>query len=133
MPANVLDLTFEAATDLAGLRHRVRQCAMEMGLTPHRTSDFILAVNEIAANAIVHGGGKARIILTHTGTGLRCVIADKGPGAAGSAQGADPFDKDGAEHGRGLWVARALADWFDVVACDAGTTVTLETLLDEPL
>ncbi|WP_327352342.1 ATP-binding protein [Streptomyces sp. NBC_01304] len=120
----LLELPFVAA-DLALLRHLVSRRSEDAGLSDPRLSDFVLAVHEVASNAIVHGGGKGRILLDRADGGLRCSIADQGPGfTAPTPPGSLPA-ADEAEHGRGLWLARALADRFEVVVDAAGTTVTL--------
>ena len=131
-----LELPF-AIGDLARLRLLVTRRAEDAGLCEPRLSDFVLAVHEVASNAIVHGGGKGRIHLDHTDEGLHCVIADSGPGLppkdtdtdtnTGFANDIDIDDE--AESGRGLWLAQALTDRFDIAVCDAGTTITLVALL----
>ena len=56
-PAAV-ERTFPAAPEeLAGMRRLIRGLAAEAGLTDHETSRVLLAVNEAATNAIVHGRG----------------------------------------------------------------------------
>ncbi|MER5253094.1 MULTISPECIES: ATP-binding protein [unclassified Streptomyces] len=128
--ATLLELPFTMA-DLARLRLQVTRRSEDAGLCDPRLSDFVLAVHEVASNAVVHGGGKGRIHLAYTGDGLRCVIADSGPGLAPPEPSAPVGlpDSDEAESGRGLWLARALADHFEVAACATGTTVTLVALL----
>lgn len=128
--STLLELPFTIA-DLARLRLQVTRRAEDVGLCDPRLSDFVLAVHEVASNAVVHGGGKGHIHLAHTDEGLRCVIADSGPGLprqepCGSA--ALP-EGDEAENGRGLWLAQALADHFDIAVHEAGTTVTLVAIL----
>ena len=117
--------------DLARLRLQVTRRAEDAGLCEPRLSDFVLAVHEVASNAVVHGGGKGRLHLAHTEEGLRCVIADSGPGLsrAKPCESATLPEGDEAEDGRGLWLAQALTDHFDIAACEAGTTVTLVALL----
>ncbi|GAA3109942.1 ATP-binding protein [Streptomyces rectiviolaceus] len=129
----LLELPF-TMSDLARLRLQVTRRAEDAGLCEPRLSDFVLAVHEVASNAVVHGGGKGRIHLAHTDAGLRCVIADSGPGLTRpkpceSAALPDADDADEAENGRGLWLAQALTDHFDVAVCEAGTMVTLVALL----
>ena len=124
----LLELPF-VASDLALLRQLVSRRAEDAGLSDARLGDFVLAVHEVASNAIVHGGGKGRIVLDHGEGGLRCAIADDGPGLTGPTPPGSLPAADEAEHGRGLWLARALADRLDVVVCAAGTTVTLVALL----
>jgi anti-sigma regulatory factor (Ser/Thr protein kinase) len=131
--STLLDLPFTMA-DLARLRFLVTRRAEDAGLCEPRLSDFVLAMHEVASNAVVHGGGKGRILLAHTDEGLRCAITDSGPGIprprpceAVSLPGDDEGDE--AESGRGLWLAQALADHFYVTACETGTKVTLVALL----
>ncbi|MCX4670601.1 ATP-binding protein [Streptomyces sp. NBC_01381] len=133
-----LELPFTIG-DLARLRHQVTRRAENAGLCDPRLGDFVLAVHEVASNAIVHGGGKGHIHLDHTDDGLRCVITDNGPGLARPLNGhshghgididIDSSVDDEAENGRGLWLAEALADRLDITVGDTGTTVTLVALL----
>lgn len=128
----LLELNFTIA-DLARLRLHVSRRAEDAGLCDPRLGEFVLAVHEVASNAVVHGGGKGSLQLACTGSGLRCVVTDSGEGTGpppGSVPGpASLPDCDEAENGRGLWLAQALTDHFDIVDCPAGTTVTLVTLL----
>ncbi|GAA1894545.1 hypothetical protein GCM10009837_15680 [Streptomyces durmitorensis] len=126
----LLELPFTMA-DLARLRLQVTRRAEDAGLCEPRLSDFVLAVHEVASNAVVHGGGKGRIHLAHTDEGLRCVITDSGlgPTRPKPCESATLPEADEAENGRGLWLAQALTDHFDVTACAAGTRVTLVALL----
>lgn len=128
--ATLLELPFTMA-DLARLRLRVTRRSEDAGLCEPRLSDFVLAVHEVASNAVVHGGGKGRLHLARTAVGLRCVIADSGPGLPRVRPCASATLPDGeeAENGRGLWLAQALTDHFDLAACEAGTTVTMVALL----
>ncbi|MFC8128104.1 ATP-binding protein [Streptomyces sp. NPDC057302] len=141
--STLLELPFTMA-DLARVRHHVTRRAEDAGLCDPRLSDFVLAVHEVASNAVVHGGGKGRIHLAHTDEGLRCAITDSGPGliqqrrceSATLPEATVPEatlpegpEGDEAEDGRGLWLAQALTDHFHVTVHEAGTTVTLVTLL----
>lgn len=128
--APLLELPFTMA-DLARVRLQVTRRAEDAGLCDPRLSDFVLAVHEVASNAVVHGGGKGRIELACTAEGLRCVIADSGPGLPREEPCGSPSlpEGDDAESGRGLWLAQALADHFDIAVREAGTTVTLVALL----
>src|SRR5260370_38339333 len=75
---DLLDVVFGWA-DFAKLRRLVAgQCAAA-GLTGSRLDDFVLAVHEISANAIVHAGAGGRLILRRAANGLRCLIADHAP------------------------------------------------------
>ena len=72
---DLLDIVFDWP-DCTGLRRLVAgQCAAA-GLMGSRLDDFVLAVHEIAANAIVHAGMGGRLTLQRAANGLRCLIAD---------------------------------------------------------
>ena len=75
---DLLDIVFGWA-DFAKLRRLVAgQCAAA-GLTGTRLDNFVLAVHEIAANAIVHAGAGGRLVLRQVANGLRCMVADTIP------------------------------------------------------
>ena len=53
----LLDLAFDSGT-LYVLRTEMRGCAGQAGLPEDRVADVVLAVHELAANVLSHGGGK---------------------------------------------------------------------------
>jgi serine/threonine-protein kinase RsbW len=132
---DLLDVVFGWA-DLTKLRRLVAgQCAAA-GLSGSRLDDFVLAVHEISANAIVHAGAGGRLILRRAANGLRCLIADHAPcgaeepGAPGcriprARDGSEPHEPDGTETGRGLWLAAQLADELSITSGPDSTIVSL--------
>jgi anti-sigma regulatory factor (Ser/Thr protein kinase) len=139
---DLLDVVFGWA-DFAKLRRLVwRQCA-DAGLAGTRLDDFVLAVHEIAANAIVHAGAGGRLILRRAASGLRCVVADTAaesttpcpaprraelPEPIGGPAGCpEPI---GADSGRGLWLAATLADELSITSGPDSTIVSLYMRLD---
>jgi anti-sigma regulatory factor (Ser/Thr protein kinase) len=137
---DLLDVVFGWA-DFTRLRRLVAgQCAAA-GLSGSRLDDFVLAVHEIAANAIVHAGTNGRLVLRRAANGLRCLIADRAPyGAEDPAapgcriprarDGAEPREADGAETGRGLWLAAQLADELSISSGPDSTIVSLYIRFD---
>jgi anti-sigma regulatory factor (Ser/Thr protein kinase) len=131
----LLDVVFGWA-DFTRLRRLVAgQCAAA-GLSGSRLDDFVLAVHEIAANAIVHAGTGGRLILRRANNGLRCLIADHAPyGAEEPAapgcrvprarDGSEPCEPDSTETGRGLWLAAQLADELSITSGPDSTIVSL--------
>ncbi len=111
-------------SDLATLRHRVAVCAADAGLLGTRLQGFVLAVNEITTNAVVHGGGLGRLRLWRSARQLICEVSDAGSGLPDGVpvQQQPPADAPG---GRGLWLTRALCDSFSVQTGRLGTTVRL--------
>ena len=140
--ANLLDIMFLWA-DLAKLRRLVAgQCAAA-GLTGTRLDDFVLAVHEIAANAIVHAGAGGRLILRRAAGGLRCLVADTLPKTPASCpaprrrdtrewprEAAGPGEPIGTDNGRGLWLAATLADELSITSGPDSTIVSLYMRLD---
>jgi anti-sigma regulatory factor (Ser/Thr protein kinase) len=146
---DLLDVVF-GWTDIANLRRAVAAHCEAAGLTGSRAEDFVLAVHEIAANAIVHAGEDGRLVLQRVTGGLRCVVADTIPQAAGNCPaprsgqderpepshpaGHGESDKAGppigAVNGRGLWLAATLADELAISSGPESTTVSLYMRLD---
>jgi anti-sigma regulatory factor (Ser/Thr protein kinase) len=92
--------------DLARVRELVRGCATANCVVPTETiSDFVSAVNEVAANAIVHGAPPVDITLWVDLTSLTCVVDDSGPGIADTLMGYRYPDRTAP---MGLWAARQL-------------------------
>ena len=137
---DLLDVMFGWA-DFTRLRRLVASQCAAAGLSGSRLDDFVLAVHEIAANAIVHAGTGGRLILRRAANGLRCLIADHAPygaddpGAAGcriprARDGAEPREADGTETGRGLWLAAQLADELSITSGPESTVVSLYIRFD---
>jgi anti-sigma regulatory factor (Ser/Thr protein kinase) len=75
---DLLDIVF-GWSDLGELRHLVAGHCAAAGLTASQVDDFVLAIHEISANAIMHAGASGRLILRRVGNGLRCLVADSAP------------------------------------------------------
>lgn len=108
----VAELSFDAG-DLSTLRRAVVSAATGAGLPPARVDEMVLAVNEIATNAVIHGRSPALLRIweqegalvfevTDPGEGIRDVLAGQ---LAPSAQGLG---------GRGLWLARLVSDAVEI-------------------
>jgi anti-sigma regulatory factor (Ser/Thr protein kinase) len=111
--AVVFDERFDAST-LHLLRERVAACASAAGMPQDRAMDVILAVHELAANAVRHGAGAGRLLMGVAAGVLRCQVSDAGPGA-----GPWPL-----RQGHGLWIVRAVADEFTASSGPQGSQVT---------
>ena len=131
----VIDTGFDS-DGLATLRAQLEDCALQAGLPEDRVVDVVLAVHELAANAVRHGGGAGRLrIWSHPGA-LHCQVDDGGwPGSA------EPEADDGdyataapettsvnslpCEPGHGLWVVRQVADGMQSLSGSRGTSVMI--------
>jgi two-component sensor histidine kinase len=83
----------------------------------------VLAVHELAANVVCHGGGKGRLRVWQLAGALHCQV-DDGDLIASADPGAllDPFPEP---PGHGLWVVRRVANQMQALSGPRGTRVTL--------
>jgi len=94
--------------DLPRLRLLVGDGAAAAGLDENRCEELVLAVYELACNAILHGGGAGRLLLSRADGSVRCQVSDDGPGFP------DATTPDAALPGGGLWLARQLTDGLEI-------------------
>ena len=116
-----LDQAFDADS-LYALRAAVAAHGSQAGLSEGRTRDLVLAVHELAANAVRHGAGQGRLRLWAAPDAVRCEVTDAGvPGEA------DATDATGwqAEPGHGLWLVRRIADSACVRSSASGTVAAV--------
>ena len=128
----MLDREF-GADALARLREAVAGCASACGLPEDRAVDVMLAVHELAANAVRHGPGHGRLRIHVTASTLHCEVSDPGPpsrngrvpdGAAGQTPGAPDAMPWPVEEGHGLWLVRTVADRVRVTSGPHGSLIT---------
>ena len=125
-PLGVPVVQFEADT-LRDVRGLVCAHAARAGLSDERSADLLLAVNEVATNSLLHGGGRGTLRLWRESDALICEVRDKGciedplvgrrrplPGSAG---------------GHGLWLANQLCELVQVRTFLSGGAVRLHMRL----
>lgn len=124
----VTELTAPAA--LAEAR-RLTMGALERWGLSERAGDAALVISELAGNALRHGSGPVQLVLrrkpTLVGTAVECTVKDAGKWRGLGVPDREEVEADlDAEGGRGLFIARELADSLIVRAprYRAGTTVT---------
>ncbi|GAB2588940.1 sensor histidine kinase [Streptomyces capparidis] len=113
--------------DLSVVRAFVEVCARHAALDPARRQDLVFAVNEVATNALVHGGGQGRLRYWREDGAIVMETEDRGGGAAGAASpfpGQLPADP-ATRRGHGLWAVRQLCDLLQVRFRAGGSTVRL--------
>jgi anti-sigma regulatory factor (Ser/Thr protein kinase) len=130
--ACVLDQWFDTAS-LPSLRGLTRACAAGAGMPADRSTDIVIALHELAANAVRHGAGSGRLRIWNQG-GLHCHIDDAGPARPGAGPG-DPgtgrppgpnlADSWPYQPGHGLWVARQVASQMTLRSDSRGTRVVI--------
>ena len=109
-----LDQAFDGDS-LYTLRAAVAAHGSQAGLSVGRTRDLVLAVHELAANAVRHGAGQGRLRLWAAHDTVRCEVTDEG-----APDAADPALWQ-AEPGHGLWLVRRIADSASVRSGASGT------------
>lgn len=111
------------AWQLQEVRHAVRRLAEATGFACERVDDVVLAVNEVATNAVEHGGRDGELRLWSTSDGLICEVHDSGelPDPLPGLVAPHPSDP----RGRGLWIARQLCDLLHVWTDQGGTHVRI--------
>jgi anti-sigma regulatory factor (Ser/Thr protein kinase) len=123
-----LDQPFDSDT-LSELRNAVRSEAALLGMPDGRAAEVVLAVHELAANAVVHGGGAGRARLRVVAGELHCQVSDPGAGSGdaltGTGTGTGTVQPWPFRPGRGLWIARNVADRFSMAPGVSGSQVTV--------
>ncbi|HEX5302000.1 MAG TPA: ATP-binding protein [Streptosporangiaceae bacterium] len=129
-----VDQSFDGDS-LYAVRATVAAHASAAGIQEGRVRNVVLAVHELAANAVRHGAGQGRMRLWVTGDGIRCEVTDAGTPPAGANGGdQDTGARDAAspgaalwpvEHGHGLWLVREIADQFSLESGPSGTVAVV--------
>lgn len=130
-------LTLPSDPDLLALVHAATfEVAAQAGMDEFTAERLVLAVGEVATNAMVHGNGRRpeRSVEVRFSVGegrLEVAVADTGPGfdladlqgwQAAAREGRPPLPGEG---GRGLLLARACVDELKNSRGDAGHRVLL--------
>lgn len=109
-------------SELAALRTAVESEARRAGVVPARLPELLLAVHELAINALTHGGGDAVLRAWIEEHDFVCELADSGPGLEARYAGYVTPSPDDAG-GRGLWLVRQIADLVEVRSGPQGTRI----------
>jgi anti-sigma regulatory factor (Ser/Thr protein kinase) len=123
----ILNQEFDAGS-LYALRETVAAHTTQAGMPESRAGDIVLAVHELAVNAIRHGAGHGRLLIKAYGGALHCQVIDDGtPHAAAAGAGLEalatsPGDAPWlSQHGHGLWFVRQIADQVSLHTGPDGT------------
>lgn len=128
LPPPNLWLKFSRAEQLATLRDFVSSHASQIGADTRSVAPFVQAVDEVATNAIEHGGGSGVLQLWTGHQTLLCEVSDAGAGLRDPLAGQLPRPP-GQVGGCGLWLARQFSDLLELHSDPAGTTVRLHLTL----
>jgi anti-sigma regulatory factor (Ser/Thr protein kinase) len=127
----LLDQLFDGDS-LYALRATVAARGARAGLAEDRVDDLILAVHELAANAVRHGAGRGRLRIWTAGGLLRCEVTDDGAPQANDAAAVPDPARWNIEPGHGLWVVRQVADQISLHGGRSGTVVAVSFTLGPP-
>jgi anti-sigma regulatory factor (Ser/Thr protein kinase) len=110
---------------LAGLREAVR--ADLRGVSDEVADDVVLALSEVATNAVLHGssGGQPIQVVVHVSDDwVEASVLDRGPPSPPGLPADTDIDELRAG-GRGLWLLGRLVDEVRIERVRLGTRVTL--------
>ncbi len=123
-PADAAALPF-AVGGLRAVRAFAAEQAKRAGLDGERVPALVAAVNEVATNSLLHGGGHGRVYAWPDGAVLLFEVSDEGHFTAPMAGRMPPVGDSGA----GLWLANQLCDLVQICATPEGTSVRLHSRL----
>ena len=121
--------------------------AAQAGLPPGRADDLVIAVHELAANAVRHGAGHGRLRVWRADHALLCEISDDGAPVAAdaaprpsgesgesaeSSESRHPAAQWRTEPGHGLSLVRQVADQASLISGPDGTLATISFALGPP-
>jgi anti-sigma regulatory factor (Ser/Thr protein kinase) len=127
-PPATTDVFAFQPSSLAAMRRFTSLRAADAGISIARTTDLLLAVNEVATNSIRHGGGDGVLLIWEEGDTLICEVRDHGrdarPLAARPLAGRERPGL-GQMGGYGLWLANQLCDLVQLRSFPGGSVVRL--------
>jgi anti-sigma regulatory factor (Ser/Thr protein kinase) len=127
-PASALRLPFDRLGQLATLRAFMTSYATWAGAPAQSVELFVQALDEVATNALEHGGGSGVVRIWTGPQTMSCEVSDTGSGLRDALAGHLPPPPAQAS-GCGLWLARQFCDLVEVRSDSAGTIVRLHLTL----
>ena len=127
IPGTVAEFRRYRRGDLPRIRHFVKDRALAAGLDPDRADDLCLAVSELTANSIDHGGGNGMLRMWREPGRLVVEVSDTGRITDPLVGQVDPTVEQA--RGRGLWMAHQLCDLLQIRDTKRGTVLRAVTWL----
>ena len=113
---------FQQST-LSALRAFVTRYARATSLSARATQDLVLAVSEVATNAVAHGGGGGLLRIWQEDDAVVCDVT--GRGSIDSPLIGRELPKSISTGGYGLWLANHVCDLVQIRSYATGTAVRL--------
>jgi anti-sigma regulatory factor (Ser/Thr protein kinase) len=120
----LLDRTF-GRDEITMLRHQITERLGTSGFGGDKLQSFVLAVNEVITNVVLHAGGHGRLVLWLTGGSAWCTVTDSGPGIPEHYLSPPDVPATFEVGGRGIWLAYQLCDEVTIATGPIGTTMGL--------
>jgi|SRR6266851_2182670 len=114
--------------ELPDVRRLAATCASGAGMPADAVDDFVIAVNEVATNAVRHGSPSAWLRLWTSAGDMVAEVRDSGQWAGG-APGGHPRRRQGDYGGMGLQITRLICDAVQIQTGSHGTAVSLRMTL----
>jgi len=127
-PAAAPTLPFDVEA-LSSMRPWLAGHAASLGLSAARIDDLVLAMDELAANSIRHGGGRGVARIWAAGDAIVGEVADAGSIADPLAGRKRPATDQ--ECGFGLWLVNQLCDLVQIRTFAAGSVVRMHMRLSD--
>lgn len=124
----MLDRTFGPG-EITVLRHAVQGALAATGFGDDRLDAFVLAVNEVLTNVVLHAGGTGRIVVHCSGDSAWCTVTDSGPGIPARYLRPPEVPETFEVGGRGIWLAYRLCDEVTMATGPIGTTIGMRMAL----
>lgn len=115
--------------EIAVVRHEVT-ARLDPGWLGDRQHGFVLAINEVITNVVLHAGGHGRIVLSLAPGAVWCTVTDSGKGIPEQFRRPPETPEVFEDGGRGIWLAYQLCDEVTMATGPIGTTIGLR--LDVP-
>jgi anti-sigma regulatory factor (Ser/Thr protein kinase) len=108
--------------EVAAVREICTALGLEAGLPRERADDLTAAVHEVAANSLLHGGGRGTLSFWTEADRVVAQVQDAGHLDLHAGESEPALDE---ETGRGLWLVRQLCDLVQIRSNASGTTIRL--------
>jgi anti-sigma regulatory factor (Ser/Thr protein kinase) len=115
--------------EITVIRHQLTERLDASGFAGDKLQSFVLAVNEVITNVVLHAGGQGRLVLWLTGGSAWCTVTDSGPGIPEQFLTPPAVPQTFDIGGRGIWLAYQLCDEVTIATGPIGTTIGLRMAL----